>query len=247
MGGSRFRGPFAQGLARMDMTSDLIARLAEASGNRWGLVTTAQAERAGISRKQMSRLASLGAVVRVAQGVYRMAPAGDPRLEGLVARWLMLAAPVEPTTATGAPSVVASGESAALLHGIGSIRSGSYEFIVPDRRRTRLPGVVLRADALTPGEVTVVDRVPVLTVERTVADLLANRTPLAVVDRLLREAVRQKKLASTDKFAQYLAPQAADHGLALGDGRGLAKLLFQRAGIITLPPKNSTGKAFSRV
>jgi predicted transcriptional regulator of viral defense system len=193
----------------MDMTSDLIARLAEASGNRWGLVTTAQAERAGISRKQMSRLASLGAVVRVAQGVYRMAPAGDPRLEGLVARWLMLAAPVEPTTATGAPSVVASGESAALLHGIGSIRSGSYEFIVPDRRRTRLPGVVLRADALTPGEVTVVDRVPVLTVERTVADLLANRTPLAVVDRLLREAVRQKKLASTDKFAQYLAPQAA--------------------------------------
>lgn len=239
--------PLGARLVSMDMTSELIARLAEASGNRWGLVTTAQAERAGISRKQMSRLASLGAVVRVAQGVYRMAPACDPRLEGLVARWLMLAAPVEPTTATGAPSVVTAGESAALLHGIGSIRSGNYEFIVPERRRTRLSSVVLRTDALTPGEVTVVDRIPILTVERTIADLITTRTPLAVVDRMLREAVRQKKLLSTDKFAQYLAPRASDHGLPLGDGRGLAKLLFQRAGVITLPPKNSAGKAFSRV
>ncbi|KHL01441.1 type IV toxin-antitoxin system AbiEi family antitoxin domain-containing protein [Sinomonas humi] len=229
------------------MTSDLIARLTEASGNRWGLVTTAQAEGAGISRKQMSRLASLGVVVRVAQGVYRMAPACDPRLEGLVARWLMLTAPVEPTTATGAPSVVTAGESAALLHGIGTIRSGNYEFIVPERRRTRLSSVVLRADALTPGEVTVVDRIPTLTVERTIADLVTTRTPLAWVDRMLREAVRQKKLLSTDKFAQYLAPQASEHGLPLGDGRALAKLLFQRAGVITIPPKNSAGKAFSRV
>lgn len=228
------------------MTSDLITRLAEAAGNRFGLVTTAQAEQAGVSRKQMSRLASLGAVVRVAQGVYRLAPAGDPHLEDLVARWLMLIAPVEPTTASGTPSVVAAGESAAILHNIGGFRPRFCEFIVPERRRTRLPGVILKVDALTTGEVAVVDCIPVLTVERMIADLLANGTPLSTIDRVVRDAVRQKKLVSTDKFAQYLAPQASAHGLPLGDGRGLSKLLFQRAGVITIPPKNSGWKAFSR-
>jgi len=52
-----------------------LIRLGSIAEHRWGLVTTAQAEDAGVSRKQLSRMAASGAIKRVAQGVYRMAGA----------------------------------------------------------------------------------------------------------------------------------------------------------------------------
>ena len=54
-----------------------LVRLGSIAERRWGLLTTAQAEDAGVSRKQLARMASAGAIERVAQGVYRMA--GAPR------------------------------------------------------------------------------------------------------------------------------------------------------------------------
>ena len=101
----------------MVMTAELMARLGDVADNRWGLVTTARAEVIGISRKQMSRLAADGAVVRVAQGVYRISEALPARQEEIAARWLVLTNPAE-AAPLGVPTVVAAGESAALLHGI---------------------------------------------------------------------------------------------------------------------------------
>jgi hypothetical protein len=57
------------------MADSAMARLGSIAENRWGLITTAQAQKAGVSRKQLSRMASAGAIERVAQGVYRMAGA----------------------------------------------------------------------------------------------------------------------------------------------------------------------------
>jgi hypothetical protein len=45
-----------------------LARLGSIAERRWGLVTTAQAENAGFSRKQLARMASAGAIECVAQG-----------------------------------------------------------------------------------------------------------------------------------------------------------------------------------
>src|ERR1035437_9628602 len=45
-----------------------LTRLGAIAERRWGLVTTAQAEAAGVARKQLSRMASTGAIERVAQG-----------------------------------------------------------------------------------------------------------------------------------------------------------------------------------
>ena len=56
-----------------------LARLGSIAERRWGLVTTSQAENVGVSRKQLARMASAGAIERVAQGVYRMAGAPLPR------------------------------------------------------------------------------------------------------------------------------------------------------------------------
>ena len=57
------------------MADSTLVRLGSIAARRWGLVTTAQAQKAGVSRKQLSRMASAGVVERVAQGVYRMAGA----------------------------------------------------------------------------------------------------------------------------------------------------------------------------
>lgn len=228
----------------MVMTAELMARLGDVADNRWGLVTTARAEVIGISRKQMSRLAADGAVVRVAQGVYRISEALPARQEEIAARWLVLTNPAE-AAPLGVPTVVAAGESAALLHGIGDFRFSGSEFIVPARRRTRLTAVTLRVQRLTPSEVALVDDVPALTVERTIADLLATGSNLHVVGRVLRDALEQEKLVSPDKLAQYLAPQATANGMPLGDGRALADLLFELAGV-SAPARNTSWKAFSR-
>jgi predicted transcriptional regulator of viral defense system len=225
------------------MTAELMARLGGVADNRWGLVTTARAEEAGISRKQMSRLATGGFVVRVAQGVYRIEGATPARQEEVAARWIVLATAGEPP-APGVPSVVAAGESAALLHGIGGFRFAGSEFIVPARRRTRLTGVRLRVQKLTPYEVTMVEEVPALTVERTIADLLATGSSLHVVGRVVRDAVEQEKLSSPERLAQYLAPQATAQGMPLGDGRALRELLFDIAGVPEAR-RTSSWKAFS--
>jgi predicted transcriptional regulator of viral defense system len=226
------------------MTAELMERVGDVADNRWGLVTTARAEAAGISRKQMSRLHAMGAVVRVAQGVYRIAGAPPVRHEEIAARWLVLESPSD-VAHPDVPTVVAAGESAALLHGIGGFRFAGSQFIVPVRRRTRLAGVTLRVQRLTPSEVALVDEVPALTVERTIADLLATGSTLHVVARVLRDAAQQEKLLSPDKLVQYLAPQATAHGMPLGDGRALSDLLFDLAGVPE-PPRSTSWKAFSR-
>lgn len=65
------------------------------------LVTTAQAEDAGVSRKQLARMASSGAIERVAQGVYRMAGAPPQDHEAIYTTWLALGGASAPRTETG--------------------------------------------------------------------------------------------------------------------------------------------------
>ncbi len=59
----------------------MIAKLGAIAEERWGMVTTAQAANAGISRKALSSLTTSGALERLAQGVYRMAGAPAAMLE----------------------------------------------------------------------------------------------------------------------------------------------------------------------
>jgi predicted transcriptional regulator of viral defense system len=64
------------------MSDTTVARLSNIAEQRWGLLTTAQATEAGVSRNQLSRMAANGVLERVSQGVYRMA--GAPRQENEV-------------------------------------------------------------------------------------------------------------------------------------------------------------------
>jgi len=205
-----------------------LARLGSIAERRWGLVTTAQAENAGVSRKQLARMASAGAIERVAQGVYRMTGAPPQDHEAIFATWLALGGATAPRAETGVAPVVAAGETAAVVHGIGDFLPAGFDFIVPARKGTRLPGVRLRIRRLTREEVIPVGGLPALTVERALADLVEIGTDLSLVAGAARDAARAGKLVAPDRLVSYLGPVAARRK---SNGRSLASDLLELAGV----------------
>jgi predicted transcriptional regulator of viral defense system len=192
-----------------------------------GLITTAQAQKAGVSRKQLSRMASAGAIERVAQGVYRMAGAPPQDHQAIYATWLTLGGATAPRTRAGVASIVAVGITAAIIHDIDDYFLDGFDFVVPARKGTRLPGVRLRIQQLTRAEVIPVDGLPTLTVERTIADLIELGTDLSLVADAVRDAVRADKLVAPYRLSTFLDPIAARRRSV---GRSLANDLFELAG-----------------
>lgn len=205
-----------------------LTRLGAIAERRWGLVTTAQAEGAGVSRKQLSRMASSGAIERVAQGVYRMAGAPPQDHESTYATWLALGGATAPRTEAGVASIVAAGITSASVHEIGDFFLDGFDFIVPARKGSRLAGVRLRIRSLTRDEVIPVNGLPTLTVERTIADLVEIGTDLSLVADCVRDAIRADKLVAPDRLVSYLSPIATRRR---SDGTTLATDLFELAGV----------------
>ena len=173
-------------------------------------------------------MASAGAIERVAQGVYRMAGAPLQDHEAIYATWLALGGATAPHAETGVAPVVAAGVTAAVVHGIGDFFPAGFDFIVPARKGTRLPGVRLRIRRLTRDEVIPVAGLPALTVERALADLIEIGTDLSLVAGAARDAVRADKLVAPDRLVSYLDPIAARRK---SDGRSLAGDLLELAGV----------------
>jgi hypothetical protein len=101
------------------------------------------------------------------------------------------------------------GATAAVVHGIGDFFPGRFDFIVPARKGTRLPGVRLRVRRLTRKEVIPVGGLPALTAERAIADLIEIGADLSLVAGAVRDAVRAEKLVAPDRLVSYLDPVAA--------------------------------------
>lgn len=192
------------------------------------MITTAQATAIGISRKTMSDLTASGVLIRVARGVYRVVGAPEHEQEQMRATWLALGGATLPNTPTGAPAVVAGGETAALLHGIGDWYPDGYDFLVPSRRGTRLSGVRLRVRALTPDDVAFIDGLPTLTVERLLTDLIAQWTDRSLVLDALADAVAQGKPLSPARLADHLEVVASLNGYE--SGASFAADLLELAG-----------------
>lgn len=211
------------------MADATLVRLGSIAEQRWGLVSTAQAESVGVSRKQLSRMARAGALERVAQGVYRISGAPPHVLEAVYATWLALGGAQETRSTSGVAPVVAAGSTAAVVHGIGDFSLDGLDFVVPRRKGTRLAGVRLRIRDLCPEEVLPVDGLPTLTVERTIADLIDIGTDLSLVADALRDAVRADKLVAPDRLVRHLST-AATH--RTGSAAALARDLFERAGVV---------------
>lgn len=209
------------------MPNSTLARLGSIAERRWGLFTTAQTEAAGVSRKQLTRMASSGAIERVARGVYRMAGAPPQDHESIYATWLALGGATAPRTESGVSPVVAAGVTAAVVHEVGDFFLDGLDFIVPARKGTRLPRVRLRIRYLLPEDVIPVNGLPALTIERTVADLVEIGTDSSLVAGALRDAVRAGKVVAPGRLQSYLAAIPAHRGV---DADRLARELVELAG-----------------
>lgn len=213
-------------------SKDALRVLAGVTAHQWGMVTSAQASMHGITRLDLSRLAADGQLERLAHGVYKDAGAPASPHDDLKAAWLS----TDPKTmgearikdlATG---VVVAGESAANLHGIGDFRALRHEFVSPARRQSQRSAVRYRQRTLDSGDVTLVDGLPVLTMERTIADLVEEVGDLSLVGHALRDA-SSKRMLGLQRLRELLAPLAARRGFKKDDGDALLNRLMEIAGI----------------
>ena len=206
----------------------LIVDLAE---GQWGLLTSAQARRSGVSRVQLARLKDDGVLIRLAHGVYALrGAAGIEHLE-LRAAWLGLdsermAAERLRNRTDGA---VVSHASAARLHQLGDLDADQHEFTLADRKQSRRSDVRLHRGDLPADDVAVVAGLPVTRPERVVVDLLADRHDGEHVARVLATAVSSRSV-DLERLAPRLAPFAAGFGFTAGKGEQLLDHLLELGG-----------------
>lgn len=206
------------------MADSTLARLGSIAERRWGLFTTAQATSAGVARKQLVRLTASGVIERVAHGVYRMTGAPPQPHESIYATWLALGGATTGRAKSEVSSLVAGGETAAVMHEIGDFFLDGLDFIVPSRKATRLPGVRLRIRHLAPEDVVPVNGLPTLTPERTILDLIEIGTDTSLVTNALREAVRMGKIIAPGRLLSALSALATKRGNG-ADLDGLIELI----------------------
>jgi very-short-patch-repair endonuclease len=198
-----------------------ISMLAEA---QHGLVTRRQLETLGLGRGAIEHRIAVGSLHRVRRGVYAVGHrALRPRAHILA---VVLAA---------GPGVAVSHRSAAALSRIRRSASATVEITVPDRRRGPADARVHHAP-LPPDQVTIVDGIPVTTVERTLLDLAAVLRPEA-----LRHALEEAEMQVRPDW-RVLAELVAAAGGRRGV-RALRAILDERS-VGTRTTKSGLERAF---
>lgn len=204
-------------------------RLAEIATDQWGLVTRRQAERAGVSRATIDRLAADGSILeRVAHGVYHLTGAPIPDHLELRAAWLQLTPNIPAWERTAVQGVV-SHRSAAVLYGIGHLPADRHEFTLPKRKQSRRPDVRLHHRRLKTGEWIELRGLPVTRPSRIASDLLLDQEDPEAVAHVVADAIRAV-YDYPGTFVGGLAPHAVKFGLRRGDGTALFRWLLDLVG-----------------
>lgn len=202
------------------------------TADQWGLVTTAQARKVGVDSVTLLRLGEAGFLEHVRRGVHAATAAGESAHEAERAAWLLLnpAVPAWERPKLDVDGGVISHRSAALLHGIGDLVAERVEITVPRRRTTRDPDTRLRVGRLPDDDVTLVDGLPVTTVERTVLDLIADHVDGGHAGQVIHQAAR-RGLLDLDRLAPRLGDYCRRYGVRGRDGHALIDNLLEQAGI----------------
>lgn len=211
------------------MMRNVVARASQLAVGQWGLLTTAQAAREGITRLQLARLTDAGVLERLGRGVYATTSSADEHL-GLRAAWLALdpARTAEERLKSPTNTGVVSHASAAGLHNLGDLLDDEHEFTLPQRKQTRRAGIRVHRGDLTEQDVTIVEGLPVTTEERTIADLLRAGNDPEHVAQIIGQGVRRGVVDLTD-LAVHLDPLARRHNQP--DGGGLVEYLLDLVGL----------------
>lgn len=198
-------------------SAEVLRRVQEISADQWGLFTTAQAKQQGIIGTELSRVARAGHIEPIIHGVHRLVGTPTDEYEGLRAVWLS----TEPGRLAyerldDEGSVVVSGATAAWLHGLGDLPPEPYEFSSPVRRQSRRADVRFRRRPIPQKAKTIAEGLPVTTVERTIGDLVQDRTDESLVIDCLVDAADRGQL-NMDALAAALDPENPDRGAVRRD------------------------------
>ena len=206
--------------------------IADITASQWGMVTTAQAGALGVPRLMLARLAEAGHLERLAQGVYRDAGAPSDEFEDLRAAWLSTEPKLlaEERLSDLKDGVVVASSSAAILHGVGDLWANRHEFVTRQRRQTQRTEIRYRQRLLEDRDVTLVEGLPVMTLERTLAGLLDDVGGLGLVADALGSAVKKRRL-DLDRLRELFSPLAERNGFKRHDGNAVLEHLLEAGGI----------------
>lgn len=208
-----------------------FGRLSQQAAAVWGLFTTAEALDAGLSRKQLTRLHDAGVIEHLIPRVWRFESAPRHRQESVLAAVVALGG--HHRDVHHQPTVVAAGESAAEVHQVGDFLPSWIDLIAADRRRTHRPGIQLRHRGLDARDVTVVEAIPVLTIEALIADLAMVLPDLSLISRVVADAAPTGWLTDHGRLEELLQPAAEMFGFT--DGVQLRAELYELAGFPRIP------------
>ncbi|MGS2664592.1 type IV toxin-antitoxin system AbiEi family antitoxin domain-containing protein [Corynebacterium glucuronolyticum] len=240
-------------------SGNILENLETIASDQWGIVTTAQAQREGITRVQINRLVQKGVLYKSSHGVYYLPSASMGALSDIQASWISL----DPKHFLSerwedGPKIVVSHESAAAIHHIGNLIPQADTFSAIIRKQTSRSGIkILSNQKIDSEDIVNVDGLPVTSVKRTVVDLAAQRIEreylsMIVADALEKEDVGYLSLAS--RLNKYCTHYGATSGRELVDKFYLEnaplesqKDILERANTITNRLNEQTSPAFKTV
>ena len=206
----------------MGKAIDDLETLELLGSTQWGLLTTSQAVDAGVPRIRLTRLVERGTLQRVRHGVYALPSASGGPLQALRAAWLA----TDSRPVGTKPAVVVSGQSAAVVHGLGDFVASTYEFSTSVRRQTSQKDLKYRVRELPASDVSQVDGLPVTTVARTIHDLASSGTDQGHLAVAVRDALSTG--TTRRSLTNALESRAVMSGYA--DGQAYLEGLLEMAG-----------------
>ncbi|MEU5437261.1 type IV toxin-antitoxin system AbiEi family antitoxin domain-containing protein [Streptomyces sp. NPDC020719] len=213
--------------------ADALVRLASWTAGQWGLVTRAQAAQEGVDASRLTRLVQAGLLTAVADGVYQLAGAPEPRHADIKSAWLATdpGTPAWRRLPPARPAAVISHSSACRLHQLGDLPAPVVEMLAPPGTPGAGPGRRLHhGPVLDPGHIALVDGLPVTTPTRTITDLLHAGLDGAHIGAVIADAA-SRRLISPGTLAPHVQPFTHAYGLPLAaTGHDLIDHLTAQAG-----------------
>jgi len=178
---------FKHSKEREAMQTD-INKLSALSSTQWGLVTTAQAELAGVGRLKLSRYADKGLLVRLSHGVYRDAGAFETDFEAVKVAWLSIDPGRLAEDRLSEPDIIVGGTTAAMVLGCGDMEPYPYLFYTLKRKQTQRRELSFVRSAFGKDDYIIVDGLPVARIEFVIADLIKRQFDISLVLDVFKDA-----------------------------------------------------------